>query len=242
MHPSLTKFGTTVFGIAMFLAVTLLPILYIYGSVLAAAKILPILSVAVVVVLAVCLNIFLPMSLFRFTREASCKGFFVSSYIFGAALWLAGVAVAYDFWGFYGLLIGLIIAGVGVVPVAMLAAALLGEWLEVCGFVLAIVLTFGLRLFAIYLASKVDRDTMPKNHSLAWWAAKTDVGLCWLIIIFGYSATLYYDGWEYFTPVEGHFNMFVSCLVTMIIMLPGVGIAKLGEYFERKRQAKAPLR
>jgi hypothetical protein len=54
------------------------------------------------------------------------------------------------------------------------------------------------------------------------------------------TTTLYYEGWEFFTPGEGHFNMLASGLLTMIVMLPGVAITKLGEYFERKKQARAP--
>ena len=167
-------------------------------------------------------------------------GFFVSSYLFGAALWLTGVAVVYDYWGFFGLILGLLMAGVGVVPLGMLAAALHGAWLEVVNFVVVVGLTFGTRFFALYLASKIDRDTMPKNHALAW-AGKTYVGLVWLVILFGSSTTLYYRGWEFFIPGRGHFNMFVSCFVTMILILPGWGIIKLGEYLERKKQTRLPV-
>ena len=115
--------------------------------------------------------------------------------------------------------------------------------MEVINFIVLIVLTFGTRAFAFYLASKIDRDAMPKNHTLAWMG-KTYVALVWLIIIFGYFTTLYYNGWQFFVPGQGQFNMFASCVVTIALMLPGWAIIKFGEYLERKKQTKgmAPAR
>jgi hypothetical protein len=91
----------------------------------------------------------------------------IASCVFGAALWLTGVAVVYNYWGMVGLFVGLAVAGVGVVPIGLLASALQGEWLEVASLVLGLVLTFGARVLAFYLAQKMDRDMMPRNHSLA---------------------------------------------------------------------------
>ena len=65
-------------------------------------------------------------------------------------------AFTYEAWGMVGVIIGLVIAGVGVVPVAMLAALLHGEWQALIVFVIFIVLTFGLRALGFWLAKKVD--------------------------------------------------------------------------------------
>jgi hypothetical protein len=55
-----------------------------------------------------------------------------------------------------GVIIGLVIAGVGIVPVGMLAVLLHG-WQALIVFVILIVLTFGLRGLGFWLAKKVDQ-------------------------------------------------------------------------------------
>jgi hypothetical protein len=238
MGNSLKSSMNVVFGGLFFLGLMALPFMVIYGSVSFANQIIPILSLAAVVLFCVCLNLFLPLSFFRFTRFYASVGFIVASYVFGATLWFTGVVVSYLYWGFWGLFIGLVMAGVGVVPIAMLASALHSEWWGVGGFVIGIVLIYGTRLFGVYLGTLCERDTMPSNHSLAW-LGKSYVGLIWLMIIVGYVSTLYFHGWEFFVPDRGNFNALVSSFTTMILMLPGVGIIKIGERIQRKRQAKA---
>jgi hypothetical protein len=59
--------------------------------------------------------------------------------------------------GIGGVIIGLMIAGIGIVPVAMRAVLLHGEWQALIVFVALIVLTFGLRALGFWLAKKVDQ-------------------------------------------------------------------------------------
>ena len=69
-------------------------------------------------------------------------------------------------WGFAGLVLGLLLAGGGVVPVALLAALFHSEWSVLFALVLGIALTFGTRFFGLWLmaaqAAKEDagRDYM----------------------------------------------------------------------------------
>ena len=71
-------------------------------------------------------------------------------------VWCCGLGVTYEAWGIGGVIIGLVIAGIGIVPVAMLAVLLHGEWQALIVFVILIVLTFGLRALGFWLAKKVD--------------------------------------------------------------------------------------
>ena len=71
-------------------------------------------------------------------------------------MWCSGVAFTYEVWGTMGVIVGLAFAGVGIVPVAMLAELFHGEWEVLFGFVILIVLAFGLRLLGFWLAKKVD--------------------------------------------------------------------------------------
>ena len=73
-------------------------------------------GVAIVVV------ILLPLAIFHKTRSFAGTGIFFSSYIFGITTWFLGAAVTFVTWGWVGLLIGLMLGGIGVVPIAILAA------------------------------------------------------------------------------------------------------------------------
>ena len=72
--------------------------------------------------IAIIVVILLPLSLFRATRGIAGAGIVYSSYLFGLTTWFLGATVTFATWGWTGLLIGLAIAGVGVVPIGILAA------------------------------------------------------------------------------------------------------------------------
>ena len=74
------------------------------------------------IVIAIIVVILLPLSLFRATRGFAGAGIIYSSYLFGLTTWFLGATVTFATWGWTGLLIGLVIAGVGVVPTGILAA------------------------------------------------------------------------------------------------------------------------
>jgi hypothetical protein len=106
--------------------------------------------------LAVVFVVLGPLSLIPPARFIAYTGFVIASFVFGAMMWCCALAFTYEVWGTMGVIIGLVIAGVGIVPVAMLAALLHGEWEVLIGFVILIVLTIGLRLLGLWLAQKVD--------------------------------------------------------------------------------------
>ena len=52
----------------------------------------------------------------------------ISSYLFGLSTWIYGLAATLSFWGIWGAVAGLFFAGIGFVPIGMLAAGINGEW------------------------------------------------------------------------------------------------------------------
>jgi hypothetical protein len=100
-----------------------------------------------------------PLSLIPPARFIAAIGFVIASFVFGAMMWFCGLGVTYEAWGVVGVIIGLMIAGVGIVPVGMLAVLLQGEWQALIAFVILILLTFGLRALGFWLAKKVDERT-----------------------------------------------------------------------------------
>ena len=145
--------GTVGLVLVFMLVMFLLAVLYIHGMVWLSEKAVPWLFVGSLITLAICLLVFLPLSIFRKTRPWAGLGFFFASYLFGTVLFAFSCLVAVQIWGYVALIIGLIFAGIGVVPVAFLAALFHGEW-SLLSYVLAgTVLTFGSRYLGIRLAA-----------------------------------------------------------------------------------------
>jgi len=79
---------------------------------------LPFYSIA----LALAIFVLLPLSIWRKTRGVAGLGLVITSYLFGLTTWLLGAAVTFGSFGWFGLIIGLLVLGVGVVPLAIIGA------------------------------------------------------------------------------------------------------------------------
>ena len=149
--------GAFVLGLAA-LAVALFAISYfIYGAAWASATLVPYLSYATNIAVAVCIFVLAPLALFRRTRDFASTGFLLSSYVFGLCLWMLGFLFTYSKFGAVGVFIGLCLFGIGVVPVGMFAVALEGEWFILGMLLFGAVLTYGTRMLAIWLGQMVER-------------------------------------------------------------------------------------
>jgi hypothetical protein len=71
--------------------------------------------------------------------------FLASSYLFGMTTWLLGVLVTLQYWGWVGVVIGLCLGVVGVVPLGIVAAALHSDWLLLTVVVVGTLVTYGAR-------------------------------------------------------------------------------------------------
>ena len=156
------RVGQTIGGGALVILVPLLGLfliaLLIRGMVWISDKAMPWLNIAAGVTLLVLLFVLLPMSAFRKTRGIGGVGCIYASYVFGVELWAYScLFVAYT-WGYVALGIGLVFAGVGVVPVALLAALFRREWSVLWELIFAVLLTFGTRSFGLWMVGKADRD------------------------------------------------------------------------------------
>jgi hypothetical protein len=120
---------------------------------------------AFAITLLVSIVVLAPLSLIPPTRAFSAIGFLFASFALGAILWVWGMAYTYSVWGFFGVIVGLILGGVGVVPVAMCAALVHGDWGNLLLFVITAVVTIGTRALAHWLAEKADQRTARFNRS-----------------------------------------------------------------------------
>lgn len=155
MKEALKGIGATVVGIAFLLATLAIPVVLIKGGLWAANHLLPVLVNIGSVVLAVDILVLLPLSLSRSLRPFTVSTLVISSYVFGATLWLTGLALTYYLWGLFAVLVGLFIFGVGVVPIALLATRIKGMWAQFWSLWLLLVLTFMFRFIGIFIGSSI---------------------------------------------------------------------------------------
>jgi hypothetical protein len=133
-------------------------VLLLRGMVWAADKLMPWLITGSGIGLLICIFIFLPLCIFRQTRPWAGVGYVYASYVFGLMLWAYSCLFVVYAWGYGALAIGLVFAGVGVVPVALLAAIFHAEWSVLLEVVVGVVLTFGTRFLGLWL-------TTPKHET-----------------------------------------------------------------------------
>lgn len=147
-------------GLGIMIGLLFLVVLFIEGGARLGVIVYPWLATAAGLALAIALFVLLPLSLLRSTRDFSAAGLLIASYVIGLALWVWALIVTYGIWGFWAVLIGLFIMGVGILPVAMLATLFNGMWPQLGELVLATVLVFGIRAYSFYVTHKAERDEL----------------------------------------------------------------------------------
>ena len=152
----LKSIGEFIIGIVIFLGIIFLAMFFIKGGVWLGAMVLPWLSIIMWLVFVLDILVFLPLGIFKKTKGVSAFGFVLSSYVYGLTLWFWALLLTYLIWGTRAVFIGLFIAGIGVVPISILATALNGEWAITGQIILLLVLTFGSRMLGFYFAERVD--------------------------------------------------------------------------------------
>jgi len=91
-------------------------------------------------------------------RGFAAMGFLISSFVFGVILWILSLLYTLDTWGAVAAIIGIFLMGVGIVPVALLAALFHADWSSIGSLAILIVATFGVRMLSLWLAAKADRE------------------------------------------------------------------------------------
>lgn len=129
---------------------------FIFGAAWASAKLLPWFVVLTEVAFGIVVFVLLPLAIPKATRGLSSVGLVVASYLFGAVLWMSSLLLTLAIWGVVAVVIGLFMAGVGVVPIALVATLTNGMWDELLGLVLLAVMTFGCRIGGVLLGERRD--------------------------------------------------------------------------------------
>jgi len=130
--------------------------IFIFGAAWASTKLLPWFSILTWVAFALVVFILLPLAIPKATRGFSSVALFIASYVFGVTLWMEGLLFTLAIWGIGAVFIGLFLAGVGVVPIAMLATLVKGMWGPLIELVMLTIMTFGSRIGAMSLAESLE--------------------------------------------------------------------------------------
>lgn len=144
----------SLFVLASAIVVIIIVAMFFYGAAWVGAKLLPWLWFFTWVALVTVIFVLLPLAIPRTTRSFAGMGIFIASYVFGVTLWVTGLELTLTIWGIEAVIIGVVLGGVGVVPIAMLATLIHGQWLWLSALILLTIATFGCRGGALTLAEK----------------------------------------------------------------------------------------
>ena len=158
MKENLKAIGSFIIGIAVLIGVAIVAMMLIRGGAWVSEMLYPWIAVLSSFAFVVCIFILLPLAAFKKTRVFSGTGFYIASYVFGVSLWVWSLLLTYFLWGGFALFVGLFLAGVGVLPIAMLATAFNGMWTQFGELVLTMVITYATRSFGYYLVSKAEEN------------------------------------------------------------------------------------
>lgn len=151
--------GLVILGLAALVAVLAIGTGLLYGTASLSTWALKWAMPMFYVTLLVSVVLLAPLALVPSTRNFSGAGFEVASFVCGVILWVAGMAYTYSVWGFSAVLLGLFFFGIGVVPLAVIAALLHGDWASLGGFFAVFAAAAVMRGVANWLANKEAERT-----------------------------------------------------------------------------------
>lgn len=145
--------------IALLVGLFLVGAMFLRGGVWLSERITPWLFTTSWVVLILAVLVLLPLCVSKETRGVGGIGLTFVSYVFGATLWFWSLLITYTLWGWVALIVGLVIAGVGVLPIALLATAIKGEWAVFGELLFLTAATFGTRGMGLYFVNRSTVDS-----------------------------------------------------------------------------------
>ena len=161
---TLKRIGGCLLYIVILAASLALAALFFLGAEWCSTHLLPLFIFGCEIATAILFLILLPLSLIRKARGFAAVAILLISYVFGITVWMEGLLITLSTWGVGAVIFGLLFAGVGVVPIGMLAALFHGMWWELLDLVGLTVFTFGCRFFSIWIAEKGERRQQNETY------------------------------------------------------------------------------
>ena len=173
----LKSIGGTLLGIAIFIGIIVATILFFTFGAKMAFAISPFVNGLAGVLITINI-ILLLFAVIPKTRGAIGNIIIFSSFIYGLSAWIYGLAVTLAIWGWLGVIIGVFLGGVGVVPIGMLASVLSGHWDLFWPLLINVATYFGAIIIGGLLVGSAERqkeeqqdniiDIEPNEDSRTW--------------------------------------------------------------------------
>lgn len=155
---TLKSIGSTLLGIAIFVGIIVATILFFTLGAKVAFTIAPFINWLAGILFIINLALLL-VALIPKARDIVGLIIYISSYVYGLSAWIYGLAVTLTLWGWLAVIIGVLLGGLGVVPIGILAAIFCGEWGIFWTLLLTVVLTYGSRTVGYALANSSESET-----------------------------------------------------------------------------------
>jgi hypothetical protein len=146
--------GYILVGIAIMVIVGVLCCLFFLGAAWVGDKILPILNLIVVIAFFLILVFGSPLLFFCSVRHIPGQAWIYWSYACAVSLWFCSLIVTLQLWGVIAAIIGMLLGGIGIFPVAVLAAMIKGEWSIFWQLMLSFALVIGAQFFGTLMIKK----------------------------------------------------------------------------------------
>lgn len=155
---TLKSIGATLFGLTVLIGIIIATILIFTLGAQLAFTIAPFINWLAGTLLVVNVMLLL-VAIIPQARGVVGLIIYISSYVYGLSAWIYGLAVTLALWGWIAVIIGLLMGGIGVVPIGMLAAILNDEGGAFWTLLFTIVLTYGMRMIGYTLANNADSQS-----------------------------------------------------------------------------------
>jgi hypothetical protein len=154
MRDTLKSVGVVALGIGVLVGLLFLAMVLLKGTAFVSAWAYPLLVKLFTYTTLFAIPVLILLAIPRGTRPFAGMGLFIASYVFGVTMWVWAFLLTLMLWGWLAVIVGVMMAGVGVVPIALLATALNGMWSVFGQLLLGLVMTFGCRAAGFYVLGK----------------------------------------------------------------------------------------
>jgi len=159
----LSPWAAGFFALAVIVALAALIALFVSGIVFVSQHLVWYVVAGAIAAFWLCVIVFLPLSLFGRTRAFAVIGVLGAAFLFALATWMLGLLATYQAWGGLGVVIGLVLGIVGIVPLGLIAALFSAQWLILGQLIAGIVLTYAARRFAATLSARAAREAADRR-------------------------------------------------------------------------------
>ena len=115
------------------------------------------LTSATEIVFVICILIFIPLYIFKKSRRILGVILYYRTILFGITLWLNSLLISLKYAGMIWVIIGLLFAGIGILPVAIISCMVAKEWLLGIFLIVFILIVISLRYLGLDLIAKYSQ-------------------------------------------------------------------------------------